>query len=62
MDRPVREKKRPDHYDPAKETAKPQWKKPKKKKEKPKHIIFVSATRMSRSLKFSSLKPPFCLK
>ena len=42
MDRPVREKKRPDHYDPAKETAKPQWKKPKKKKEKPKHIIFVS--------------------
>jgi hypothetical protein len=34
--------KRPDHYDPAKEAAKPQWKKPKKKKEKPKHIIFVS--------------------
>jgi hypothetical protein len=46
MDRPVRGKKRPNHYDPAKEAAKPQWKKPKKKKdapkENPKHIIFVS--------------------
>ena len=40
-DRPVREKKRPNHYDPAKEAAKPQWKKPKKEKENPKHIIFV---------------------
>ena len=30
-------------HDPAKEAAKPQWKKPKKKKEKPKHIIFVSS-------------------
>ena len=27
----------------TKEAAKPQWKKPKKKKEKPKHIIFVSS-------------------
>jgi hypothetical protein len=41
-DRPVREKKRPNHYDPAKEAAKPRWKKPKPKKEKPKHIYFGS--------------------
>ena len=32
MDRPVREKKPTKHYDPAKEAAKPQWKKPKKPK------------------------------
>ena len=44
MDRPDREKKPTKHYDPAKEAAKPQWKKPKSKKEKenPQHIIFVS--------------------
>ena len=29
-------------YDSAKEAAKPQWKKPKKEKENPKRIIFVS--------------------
>ena len=41
MDRPVREKKRPNHYDPAKEAAKPQWKKRKSEK-KPVHTYFVS--------------------
>ena len=34
MDRPVREKKPTNHYDPAKEASKPQWKKPKKSKDK----------------------------
>jgi hypothetical protein len=32
--RPVREKKRTNHYDPAKEAAKQQWKKAKKSEDK----------------------------
>ena len=32
--RPVREKKRTNHYDPAKEAAKQQWKKAKKPEDK----------------------------
>jgi hypothetical protein len=44
----VREKKRTNHYDPAKEAAKPQWKKPKKAKKpevkKAKHIYFISSS------------------
>jgi hypothetical protein len=49
MDRPVREKKRTKHYDPAKEAAKPQWKKPKKGEDKkpevkgPVHTYFISS-------------------
>jgi hypothetical protein len=48
MDRPVREKKPTKHYDPAKEAAKPQWKKPKKPKvKKPEkksvHTYFISS-------------------
>jgi hypothetical protein len=45
----VREKKRTNHYDPSKEAAKPQWKKPKKAKDqKPKepngvHTYFISS-------------------
>ncbi len=42
MVRPVREKKPTKHYDPAKEAAKPQWKKPKKPK-KPVHTYFISS-------------------
>ena len=34
MDRPVREKKPSNHYNPAKEAAKPQWGEVKKKKTK----------------------------
>ena len=34
MDRPVREKKPTNHYNPAKEAAKPQWGEVKKKKTK----------------------------
>ena len=47
--RPVREKKRTKHYDPAKEAAKPQWKKPKKSEDKkpevkgPVHTYFISS-------------------
>ena len=42
-----REKKPTNHYDPAKEASKPQWKKPKKSKDKkpevkgPVHTIFI---------------------
>ncbi len=51
MDRPVREKKRTNHYDPAKEAAKQQWKKAKKvedkkpevKKPKGVHTYFISS-------------------
>ena len=44
MDRPVREKKPTDHYDPAKEAAKPQWQKPKKPEVKgPVHTYFISS-------------------
>jgi hypothetical protein len=58
MDRPVREKKRPNHYDPAKEAAKPQWKKRKSEK-KPVHTYFVSdeATKRSRSRLLLALRP-----
>ena len=38
MDRPVREKKRTNHYDPTKEAAKPQRKKPKKSEDKKPHV------------------------
>ena len=44
MDRPVREKKPTEHYDPAKEAAKPQWQKPKKPEIKgPVHTYFISS-------------------
>ena len=49
MDRPVREKKRTNHYDLAKEAAKQQWKKAKKTKKpevkKPEgvHTYFISS-------------------
>ena len=52
MDRPVREKKRTNIYDPAKEAAKPQWKKPKKKTEdkkpkvnRPGHTYWIDISR-----------------
>ena len=45
MDRPVREKKRTNHYDLAEEAAKQQWKKAKKTKKpevkKPEGWLFV---------------------
>jgi len=57
MDRPVREKKRPNDYDPAKEAAKPQWKKP--KSEKKNHLLggaCVSTVCVrGRSFSFSSV-------
>jgi len=57
MDRPVREKKRPNDYDPAKEVAKPQWKKPKSEKKKSVHTYFVSATKRSQSRLLLALRP-----
>ena len=51
MDRPVREKKPTKLYEPAKEAAKPQWRKAKKTKKvknpedkKPVHIHFISSS------------------
>jgi hypothetical protein len=66
MDRPVREKKRTNHYEPTKEAAKPQWKKPKKSEDKktevkgPVHTYFISSDEEEPEPPMSDEPPMAC--